>query len=112
MTELYLIEKRGLYYRPNSCGYTGLKREAGRYSFEDAACIVGPNGPDGPQDFGLCMWSESDAPEFSNACPWDIKLVEKTRVDALEAAARLVEMPATSGKHPGQVATAIRALKL
>ena len=74
----FLIEKRGLYYRPNARGYTGLKREAGRYSFEDAVERVGPNGPDGPQD-GLGMWREDEAPEFSSACAWDVRLVEKAR---------------------------------
>lgn len=30
----YLIEKRGLYHRPEGRGYTIHKREAGRYPFE------------------------------------------------------------------------------
>ncbi|WP_104019083.1 hypothetical protein [Roseovarius nitratireducens] len=71
--DLYLIEKRGLYYRPNAAGYTGLKSQAGRYSFEDAAERVGPNGPDGPQD-GMGMWRESEAPEYSSRCPWDLRM--------------------------------------
>lgn len=32
----YLLIKRGLYWMPNRCGYTGLKREAGRYSVTEA----------------------------------------------------------------------------
>lgn len=71
----FLIEKRGLYYRPEARGYTGLKREAGRYSFEDAAARVRPNGPDSWQD-GKVMWAEADAPEFSSACAWDVKMKE------------------------------------
>ncbi|MDE4303987.1 hypothetical protein PXK30_03570 [Phaeobacter gallaeciensis] len=84
MSEKFLIEKRGLYYRPDARGYTGLKREAGRYSFEEAAERVGPNGPEGPQD-GMGMWRETEAPEFSSACAWDLKLVERTRRKTIEA---------------------------
>lgn len=75
MSDQFLIEKRGLYYRPDARGYTGLKREAGRYTFEEAAERVGPNGPDGPQD-GMGMWHEDEAPEFSSACAWDLKMKE------------------------------------
>lgn len=71
--DLFLIEKRGLYYRPKSAGYTGIKAEAGRYSFEEAAVIVGPNGPEGPQD-GLAMWREDDAPDYSPNCCWEARL--------------------------------------
>lgn len=73
---LFLIEKKGWYYRPCSQGYTGLKSEAGRYSFEEAAVIVGPNGPDGPQD-GLGIWAEADAPDYSERCAWDIKMKDQ-----------------------------------
>ena len=31
----YLIMKRGVYYRPNNAGYTGIKDEAGRYSLDE-----------------------------------------------------------------------------
>jgi len=34
--ELCLLEKRGLYWRPNSCGYTSSLYEAGLYEREDA----------------------------------------------------------------------------
>lgn len=33
----WLLMKRGLYWRPNSHGYTGLKSEAGRYTDEQVA---------------------------------------------------------------------------
>jgi hypothetical protein len=33
----WLLLKRGLYWRPNSQGYTGLKSEAGRYTDEEVA---------------------------------------------------------------------------
>lgn len=32
----FLLVKRGLYYRPNNCGYTGFKEHAGRYHEGDA----------------------------------------------------------------------------
>lgn len=85
MGEMFLIEKNGWYYRPDASGYTGEKSEAGRYSFEEAAQRVGPNGPDGSQD-GLSMWRESEAPEFSSGCPWDVKLLApyKARIAELE----------------------------
>lgn len=33
----YLLMKRGLYYRPNNCGYTGFKERAGRYLESEAS---------------------------------------------------------------------------
>lgn len=103
MAELYLIEKRGLYYRPDSCGYTGLKREAGRYSFEDAAIHAGPNGPDGATD-GVGIWRESEAPQFSSACAWDVRLIEKTRIDTLCEALLAVRRARTQEIHSGVIA--------
>lgn len=90
--EMFLIEKRGLYYRPDACGYTGLKRDAGRYSFDEAVERVGPNGPEGPQD-GLGMWREAEAPEFSTRCSWDLRVAEKARKEALNS----VSYPAIQG---------------
>ena len=86
---LFLIEKRGLYYRPQSAGYTGVKAEAGRYTFDEAAVHAGPNGPDGSQD-GIVVWRESEAPEYSKACAWDVRLnaevaKERARAEAAEA---------------------------
>lgn len=83
--QLFLIEKRGLYYRPNAAGYTGLKIDAGRYSFDEAVKRVGPNGPEGPQD-GLAMWAEDEAPEFSPKCPWDVKIEGTIRSQAAQIA--------------------------
>jgi hypothetical protein len=84
MSDMFLIEKRGLYYRPDARGYTGLKSEAGRYSFEEAAERVGPNGPDGPQD-GMGMWREDEAPEYSQSCAWDVKMKDKAFKDGYAA---------------------------
>jgi len=87
----FLIEKSGLYYRPESRGYTGIKDEAGRYSFDEAVQIVGPNGPERPQD-GLSMWAEADAPDYSPACYWDLKLRHQTRKECeAEAKAAIAE---------------------
>ncbi len=46
----YLINKRGLWYRPNSQGYTSAAIEAGHYTKEEALAITHPNGIDGPRD--------------------------------------------------------------
>lgn len=47
---LYLIRKRGLYYRPNAEGYTASRDEAGRFTLAEAIDHSHPNGPDGPCD--------------------------------------------------------------
>ena len=62
----YLLVKRGLYYRPNSQGYTGVKARAGRYQAEDA------------WDCGtVTAVHEDDAPEFAPACWMETKLAER-----------------------------------
>jgi hypothetical protein len=48
--QMYLILKRGLYYRPGSKGYTSNRDEAGRYTLQEAIRQSHPNGPDGPRD--------------------------------------------------------------
>mgnify|MGYP003651681401 CR=1 FL=1 len=79
MKDMYLIEKKGYYYRPNAEGYTALKAEAGRYSFEDAAERVGPNGPDGSQD-SMAMWEETEAPDYSSGCDGMTKLQQQNQI--------------------------------
>lgn len=59
----YLLLKRGLYYRPNSQGYTGIKEHAGRYRKEDEK-----------PDSDVFAIHEDDAEEFSTACWDDIKV--------------------------------------
>ena len=53
----YLLVKRGYYYRPDNCGYTGWKREAGRYPASDAQ-----------PDAGVIAVHENAAAEFSPDC--------------------------------------------
>jgi hypothetical protein len=53
----FLLMKRGLYYRPDNCGYTGIKERAGRYHESDAS----------PRN-GVVAVHEDDAEDFSPAC--------------------------------------------
>lgn len=55
MAEHWMLLKRGLFYRPNNCGYTGIRDEAGRYSKEDADNHLAAGG---------VAMREADAPEF------------------------------------------------
>ena len=59
----YLLVKRGLYYRPDSAGYTGLKSEAGRYPAQRADPLA-----------GVTAIYEDKAPFFSPGCDWATKL--------------------------------------
>ena len=59
----YLLLKRGLYYRPNNVGYTGIRNEAGRYDESEAY----PGG-------GVTAIHESEAPYFAPACWNDVKV--------------------------------------
>ena len=72
---LYIIEKNGLYYRPDSCGYTGLKSEAGLYTLEEVSMHF-PNMDSENQD-GMSFIGQEDTPYFSSACPWDVKMKQE-----------------------------------
>lgn len=61
MVKEWLLVKRDLYWRPNSCGYTGIRDQAGLYTKEDAEARVG----DGLS--GVSMVRLDDAPEFRKA---------------------------------------------
>lgn len=76
---LYLIEKRGLYYRPDAAGYTGLKSEAGLYDLDQVAEYF-PNF-DSPNQDGMTFVDHDDAPEYSTACPWDLKMKREAYLD-------------------------------
>lgn len=58
----FLLVKRGLYYRPDNCGYTGIKEHAGRYREVDALGLD-----------GVAAVHEDAAPDYSEACFHDLK---------------------------------------
>ena len=67
MDEQYVIIKQGLYYKPNSLGYTGVLFEAGMYSKEKADKISRNSGGQ------VTSMLASEAPVFSENCYDDIK---------------------------------------
>ena len=71
----HLLVKSGLYYRPNNRGYTGLKREAGRYLKTDES-----------PDCGVVAVHEDAAPWISENCYSDYKAIEKERRAILDDA--------------------------
>lgn len=82
----YLIIKRGLYYRPNSQGYTGLRDEAGRYTLDYCQKLC-----DGNRD-GLTYIHENKAEEFMPDAYHDsvIKHLIKQRDDARESVRKFI----------------------
>lgn len=107
---LYLLMKRGLYYRPDAMGYTGIKDHAGRYSKEDAEGHADPAS-------GVTMVSEAQAAEFSPGCFDDLARAHLLKQrDAAEARAdRLAKALERIGKmserphEPGEPYQAARA---
>ncbi len=78
---LYLLMKRGLYYRPDAMGYTGIKDHAGRYTREVAESHADPVS-------GVTMILEAEADEFSPSCYDDLARDHLlTRAQAAEARA-------------------------
>lgn len=73
----YVLVKRGLYYRPDSMGYTGVLDDAGRYTAEEAK--FHNDHCDGVK--GILA---SEAPRFSQAC-WP-EIVTRTLTNDLRAA--------------------------
>ncbi|MEL6758192.1 MAG: hypothetical protein AAFP81_17305 [Pseudomonadota bacterium] len=64
----YVLIKRGLYWRPNASGYTGLKTEAGRYSEKESAERTRADTEDG---VSRMSWDQAEI--FSPSCPYDAK---------------------------------------
>jgi hypothetical protein len=64
---LYLIRKRGAFYRPNAEGYTMNRAEAGRYTLAEAVSHSHPNGPDGPRD-GIDYMLADPVESMSHRC--------------------------------------------
>jgi hypothetical protein len=58
----WLLIKRDLYWRPDASGYTGLKRDAGRYDLEEAKAWC-RDGRD-----GITRVHESQAPDIRASC--------------------------------------------
>jgi hypothetical protein len=81
VTDRYLINKRGLWYRPNSQGYTSNPAEAGRYTLEEAKSYTHPNGLDEPRD-GMFYAHESEVTVPAT------RLASTPADDVVEAAAR------------------------
>jgi len=67
----FLLVKRGLYYRPDNQGYTGIKDYAGRYMASDCS----------PDDNVIAI-HEDDAPDYSEACYHDL-MAEHARAKVL-----------------------------
>ncbi len=57
----YLIVKRGLYYRPNMSGYTGIKDNAGRYELKTA--VRHARNAD-----GVLVYHQDHCPPYTSAC--------------------------------------------
>ncbi len=72
-TEQWLVVKRNLYWRPNDCGYTGIRNHAARYTLDEAKARVGSG------DHGVTMIRADLAPEFTNACFDDLARDHLTR---------------------------------
>ena len=70
-SDAYLIVKHGLYYKPKSQGYIGIRDLAGRFSLDEVATLL-PN-QDSPNQDGMTFVHADDAPEFSDACWDDVK---------------------------------------
>ena len=70
--DAWLLVKRGLYYRPGSKGYTGIKSQAGTWSFDQACDYIG-KGFD-----GVSMLRVASAPEYTPSC-WDDLKAEDLR---------------------------------
>lgn len=60
MSDPWVKMKRGLFYRPDDCGYTGIRDYAGRYSEAEAKAEMACEG--------VTAMPLADAPEFSSAC--------------------------------------------
>ncbi len=83
---MYLLMKRGLYWRPNGAGYTGLKREAGRYTAEDSSWV--DNERVARHEPKTTRVLESKAERFAPACASDVR--ERELAACLDAAVALV----------------------
>ena len=101
----FLLMKRGLYYRPNAQGYTGIKDYAGRYTAEEAADRSDPVA-------GVTAIAETEAPEFSPKC-YDDQARAHLSKKLAEAEAKIAALaPASPARTPmGGEVEALREVK-
>lgn len=103
MVEHWLLLKRGLFYRPGNCGYTGIRNEAGRYSRKAADEHAAAGGR---------VMREADAPEFLPAAFDDLVIKHLTvqrdaLVKALTDAQRIIERDFPNGQLAIDIRTAL-----
>lgn len=96
----YFIKKRGLYYRPDSCGYTDRPILAGLYTLADAISASHPNGFDGPRD-GISYLHESECGDTD----YVIFKAQRARITQLEEQLKMVldRESATHARHDDKV---------
>lgn len=96
--EYWLVVKRGLYYKPDDCGYTGIRDHAGRYTHDEAKARECP-------DSGVTIVRLDDAPEFTKNCFEDyvLKYLKEQRDELramLEVGVEMFEMlPGLDSTH-------------
>jgi hypothetical protein len=80
----WVIMKRGLYYRPESAGYTGILDEAGWYTYSTAVALRRAHGED---DEPISIMTYAAAPEFAPSCCAAVKVrhLEALRTRETEA---------------------------
>lgn len=84
--DVWLLIKRDLYERPNHQGYTGIRDEAGRYSFDDAVKHAKHHG----LDHAVRL---SEATEFRAAAFHDLVIAHLTKQrDSLASRVARLEM--------------------
>lgn len=80
----FVLLKYGLYWRPDGNGYTGLLREAGLYSLDDAAMVHCEYMLTPAIKAVTEYMLHDDAPEFAPACYQDVIIGElKAKVERL-----------------------------
>jgi len=99
MSELYVLIKRGLYWRPDAAGYTGLLREAGLYTREDWESRGYPNS-----EVSVMLYDRAD--QFSPSCCRDVQMKELGRKEALNSSA------SNSASASGQGGSSLGSLTL
>jgi len=103
MARDYVLVKRGLYYRPNSMGYTGVLDEAGRYTEAEAKAQT-------EHCDGITARLASEAPRFSDAC-WTETRVKTVQGDLARAEAEIARLTGERDDALGAAALNLAQLK-